>query len=148
LDYGWGENHSPLTATLSRSGSGAAAPTGLLPLLGCCPLYCPPPPGGPSHLCRWSSGNITYHSPYLDTSNCVSVLSSVHLHSASNANHFKLSSAHCSCIAAIPLTAHASASAQAFTCFSCTYTASRSLLPGALIDILHNSQGLLSTHVR
>jgi hypothetical protein len=37
LDYGWGENHSPLTATLSRSGSGAAVPTGLLP-----PLLGPP----------------------------------------------------------------------------------------------------------
>jgi hypothetical protein len=49
--------HSLPTATLSRSGSGAAAPTGLLPpLLG-------PPSGGPSHLCNWSSGNITHHSP-------------------------------------------------------------------------------------
>jgi hypothetical protein len=37
LDYGWGENRPPLTATLSRSGSGAAAPTGLLP-----PLLGPP----------------------------------------------------------------------------------------------------------
>jgi hypothetical protein len=35
--YGWRENHSLLTATLSRSGSGAAAPTGLLP-----PLLAPP----------------------------------------------------------------------------------------------------------
>jgi hypothetical protein len=57
--YGWRENHSLLTATLSRSGSGAAAPTtGLLP-----PLLGAPPQGagGPSHLCHWSSGNITYH---------------------------------------------------------------------------------------
>ena len=44
---------------------------------------------------------------------------------------------------AIQLTAHASASAQAFTCFSCTCTTSRSLEKDAYIDILHNSQGLL-----
>jgi hypothetical protein len=31
---------------------------GLLPLLGYCPLYWAPPSGGPSHLCKWSSGNI------------------------------------------------------------------------------------------
>jgi hypothetical protein len=37
------------------SGSGATAPTGLLPP----PL--PPPSGGPSRLCHWSSGNTTYH---------------------------------------------------------------------------------------
>jgi hypothetical protein len=37
---------------------------GLLPPLGYCPLHCPPPPsGGGSHLCHWSSGNITYHRP-------------------------------------------------------------------------------------
>jgi hypothetical protein len=37
-------------------------------LWGCCPYWAtvpstgPPPSGGPSHLCHWSSGNITYHA--------------------------------------------------------------------------------------
>jgi hypothetical protein len=56
-------------------------------------------------------------------------------------------------ISAIQLTAHASLLSssllmhlpllKAFTCFSCTCSTSRSLLPDAIFDILHNSQGLL-----
>jgi hypothetical protein len=53
LDYGWGENHSPLTATHYRSGSGAAAPTGLLP-----PLLGPPPQGAP-HTCVTGPAGIS-----------------------------------------------------------------------------------------
>jgi hypothetical protein len=56
LDYGWRENHSLLTATLSRSGSGAAAPTGLLP-----PLLGPPPLRGP--LTPVSLVQREYHLP-------------------------------------------------------------------------------------
>jgi hypothetical protein len=55
LDYGWGENRSPLTATLSRSGSGAAAPTGLLP-----PLLPPPLRGA---LTPVSLVQLGYHLP-------------------------------------------------------------------------------------
>jgi hypothetical protein len=38
-------------------------------LWGCCPHWAtapstaPPPSGGPSRMCHWSSGNLTYHSP-------------------------------------------------------------------------------------
>jgi hypothetical protein len=45
--------HSLLTATLSRSGSGAAAPTGLLP-----PLL-PPPPQGAPHTCVTGPAGIS-----------------------------------------------------------------------------------------
>jgi hypothetical protein len=54
-----------------------------LALWGCCPYcllgHCPPPlpprSGGPSHLCHWSSGNITYQLG----SCCVAVLASANV---------------------------------------------------------------------
>jgi hypothetical protein len=56
-------------------------------------------------------------------------------------------------ILALQLTAHASLLSssllmhlpplKAFTCFSCTCSTSRSMLPDAYTDTLHNSQGLL-----
>ena len=142
LGCGWGENHSPLTATLSRSGSGAAAPTGLLP-----PLLGPPPQGAP-HTCVTGPAGISLTTPPSWIPVTVCLFSALCICTLLLMLIISSSPAHCSCITAIQLTAHASASAQAFTCFSCTCSLSRSLLPDAYIDILHNSQGLLSTHVR
>ena len=127
-------------------------------LWGCCPYWATapstgPPPQGAPHTCVTGPAGISLTTPpsWIPVTVC--------LFSALCICTLLLFSALCTCTLllmliiqltahAIQLTAHASASAQAFTCFSCTCTTSRSLLPDALIDIRHNSQGLLSTHVR
>jgi len=116
-------------------------------LWGCCPYWATAPstgapPQGAPHTCVTGPAGISLTTPPSWIPVTVCLFSALCICTLLLMLIIQLT-AH-----AIQLTAHASASAQAFTCFSCTCTTSRSLLPDALIDIRHNSQGLLSTHVR